>query len=362
MKVSIVVPTFEEKENIPLLFERIFKVFKISKINGEIIVVDDDSQDGTANVVKEYCKKYPIKLIVRKGEKGLASACVEGFKVAKGDVIIVMDADLQHPPEKIPTLIDTIKDGADIAIASRYIEGGTTGEWDLSRKVVSKGASALANLLFKEIKGIKDQQSGFFAFKKKVIEGVKLKPKGYKILLEILVLGKHKKVEEIAYEFGERTSGKSKLGFSTIFSYLSHIIRLLWASGKLTKLIKFCMVGLLGVGVNLGILYFLTSLGLYYMISGAISIEISLLTNFFLNRAWTFKEEAKYVSMKNAIAKDHITRAIGILIQFASLYVFTELFNMYYILSMTIGIIISTIWNFVGNSRWVWKSEKQPNA
>lgn len=296
-----------------------------------------------------------------KGKKGLASACVEGFKVAKGDIITVMDADLQHPPEKIQVLIDSIKNGADIAIASRYISGGTTREWDLSRRVVSRGATTLANLLFKEIKDVKDKQSGFFAFKKEVIEGVKLKPKGYKILLEILVLGKHNKVEEIAYEFGERASGKSKLGFGTIFSYLSHMTSLLWASGKLMKLIKFCIVGLFGVGVNLGILYFLTNLGLYYMISGAISIEISLLANFFLNRAWTFKEEAKYVSIKNAIVKDHITRAIGILIQFASLYVFTELFNMYYILSMTVGIIISTIWNFVGNSIWVWKSEKQPN-
>lgn len=363
MKISVVIPTFEERENIPILFDRIFKVFKKIKQEFEIIVVDDNSGDGTDKIVRKYSKDYPVHLIVRKKEKGLATACVEGFKISKGEIIIVMDADLQHPPEKIPELINSIKNGSDVAIASRYIAGGETGDWKISRKFVSKGATSLANLFFDELKDIKDQQSGFFAFKKEIIKDVKLEPKGYKILLEILILGNYEKVSEIPYEFGKRNSGQSKLGFLTIFSYVSHLIHLLWTSGKLTKLIKFCIVGLLGVVVNLGILYYLTNLGLYYIISGAVSTEASILANFFLNRAWTFREEAKYVSMKNAIVKDHITRAISsISIQLVSLYVFTELFNRYYLLSMTIGIIISTVWNFVGNSKWVWKNNKLDNV
>jgi dolichol-phosphate mannosyltransferase len=262
---------------------------------------------------------------------------------------------LQHPPEKIPELINAIKDGADITIGSRYVEGGSFGKFSIGRRIISKIASGLANLFFSEIKEIKDKESGFFAFRKKVIEGVKLKPKGYKILLEIIVLGKYKNIEEIGYKFGERKAGKSKLGISIIFSYISHLISLLWASGKLIKLLKFCFVGFLGVGVNLGILYFLTNAGLHYMISGAISIEASLLANFFLNRAWTFKDEAKHVEIKKAIVRDHATRFIGIFFNYASLYIFTELFSIYYILSMLIGIILSTIWNFIGNTKWVWK-------
>lgn len=358
MNLSIVVPTYKEKENISKLFDRLFKVFKTHKINGEIIVVDDDSQDGTTEVVNKYSKTHPVKIIVRKEERGLASACIEGFKSAKGDILLVMDADLQHPPEKIPELINAIKNGADIAVGSRYVEGGSLGKWGVGRKIVSKGASALANMLFSEIKDIKDKESGFFAFKKEVIKDVKLKPKGYKILLEILILGNYNKAEEVGFEFGKRSAGESKLGVGIIFSYISHLIRLLWASGKLAKLIKFCFVGLLGVGVNLGILYFLTNVGLHYMISGAISIEASVLANFFLNRAWTFKEEAKYVSLKKSIIKDHATRFIGILINYVALYTFTEMFNMYYMLSMLIGIIISTLWNFIGNAMWVWKQEK----
>jgi len=359
MKVSIIIPTYKEKDNISKLFNRILNVFKTNKINGEIIVVDDNSQDGTEEVVNKYIKdNYPVKLIVRKDERGLASACLQGFKKAKGNIILVMDADFQHPPEKIPELINSIQKGADIAIASRYAQGGSTGEFSRGRNLVSKGASVLANMFFKEIKNIKDKESGFFAFKKEVIDGINLKPKGYKILLEILILGNYEKIVEIGYEFGKRSAGESKLGVYIIFSYISHLINLLWVSGKLIKFCKFCIVGLVGVVVNLGVLYFLTNAGLYYMISGAISLELSVLTNFFFNRAWTFKKEAKNAKLGPSILKDHATRFVGVLINYACLYVFTEILNLYYITSMAIGIVIATIWNFTGNSLWVWKSSK----
>ena len=359
MKVSIIVPTYKEKENISKLFNRILNVFKTNKINGEIIVVDDNSQDETEEIVNRFIKeKYPVKLIVRKDERGLASACIQGFKKAEGRILLVMDADLQHPPEKIPELINSIDDGADIAIASRFVKGGSTGEFSRGRNLVSKGATFLANILFREIKNIKDKESGFFAFKKEVIDGVNLKPKGYKILLEILVLGNYDKTVEIGYEFGKRNAGKSKLGANTILSYISHLISLLWISGKLKKFFKFCMVGLVGVGVNLGVLYFLTNEGLNHRISGAISIELSVLANFFFNRAWTFKKEAKDTKLGKAILKDHATRFAGALINYACFLVFTEIFNVPDIRSMLIGIIFATIWNFSGNTLWVWKNGK----
>jgi dolichol-phosphate mannosyltransferase len=359
MKVSIIVPTYKEKENISKLFNRILYVFKKNKINGEIIVVDDNSQDGTEEIVNRFIKdKYSVKLIVRKDERGLASACIQGFKKAKGKILLVMDADLQHPPEKIPDLINSIDDGADIAIASRFAKGGSTGEFSRGRNLVSKGATFLANMFFREIKNIKDKESGFFAFKKEVIEGVVLKPKGYKILLEILVLGDYDKTIEIGYEFGKRNAGKSKLGANIILSYISHLISLLWISGKLIKFCKFCIVGLVGVAVNLGVLYFLTNAGLYYMISGAIALELSVLSNFFLNRTWTFKKEAKDTKIGTSIIKDHATRFAGVIINYACLFIFTEILNTFYITSMAIGIVIATIWNFTGNTLWVWKSGK----
>lgn len=347
--ISIVIPTYNEAKNLPKLFNEIFKVIP----DVEVIVVDDNSQDGTT----EICSRYPITLLVRTNERGLATACVEGFNNSNGDIIVVMDADLQHPPKKIPELINAINNGADIAIGSRYVEGGSDAKFGLGRRIISKGASSLVNLIFDEVKEIKDKESGFFAFKKKVIKSVKLRPKGYKILLEVLIMGNHNNVQEVGYEFGERYAGESKLGLKTISSYLSHLLSLLWHTGKLTKFIKFGIVGFSGVIANLGILYLLTNTGLYYVISGAISIEASLLTNFTLNRFWTFKEEAKHVNMKKAIVKDHITRTVGAIIQMSCLYVFTEIFAIYYLFSMTIGIIASILWNFAGNIRWVWKHD-----
>jgi dolichol-phosphate mannosyltransferase len=353
MKVSIVIPTYKKKDNIPELFDRIFKVLNNNKIDGEIIVVDDNSQDGTNEIVNKYMKSKPVKLILRKEKRGYTSACIDGFKIATGKIFLVMDPDLLHPPEKIPDLINAIIKGADIAIGSRYIEGGSHGVLSIGRKIVSKGASALTNIIFNEIKDIKDKESGFFAFKKEVIKDVELKPMGFRILLDILVLGNYNKAAEVGFEFGKRSIGVNKLGIGIRFSYISHLIRLICASGKLTKLISFCCVGLIGVFVNFGVLYFFRSAGLYF-ISSIISIEASVLTNFFLNRAWTFKEEAKFVSIESALIKDHATRFFGILLYYVCIFTLTIIFHMFMI-SVLIGIIISTLWNFIGNTMWVWK-------
>jgi len=353
MYLTIVIPTYKERENLPELFDRIFKVF--DQLNGycEIIIVDDNSNDGT----KEYANKiwrHPVTVLVRKHEKGLATACVLGFKHAKGNKIIVMDGDLQHPPEKILEMVSKLENSADVVIGSRYFGDGTAGSFGLKRKIISKGAGLLFNSFFPDIKTT-DTQSGFFGFRKKVIKNVDLKPRGYKILLEILVHGNYKKIEEIGFTFGERQKGKSKLGFFTIFSYLSHLYHLLWSSGKMKTMLQFFFVGFTGVFVNLGSLYIFTNMGLYYVVSGVIAVELSLITNFLINRFWTFKKEAKTVKLFRSLYRDHLIRSIGILIKISCLFILTEIFGLFYIISMLIGIGIATMWNFLGNIRWVWK-------
>jgi len=314
--------------------------------------VVDDSTDETPEVVQKLSDYYPVKL-VRRGGKGLATAVVEGFRNANGQILVVMDADLQHPPEKVPSLIEEVRKGADIAVGSRSIE-----KWGLTRRAISWGASFIASIMFSKAKMISDKESGFFALKREIIDNVELKPVGYKILLEILVLCKYDTVKEVQYVFGERMVGESKLGFTVIFSYLKHMASLLWRTGKLPKMIKFCSIGFTGAGVNLAILYLLTNYGLHYMLSGLSAIEISLLFNFFLNRWWTFREEATSTGLVKPIIKDHLTRVGGILINLALLYALTELLGMNYIPSMIVGIGLATLWNFAGNTRWVWKSEK----
>ena len=351
--VQIIIPTHNEKGNIPVLFRRIQDSLKGSDYG--TMVVDDSSPDGTAQEVLRHSEGIPVRLIVRQKRTGLASAVAEGLSASDAEILVVMDADLQHPPEKIPELVEEIKKGADIVIASRKIEGGSMGGLSHVRRLISWGADSLARALFDELEGIGDIESGSFALRKRVVEGVELRPVGYKILLEILVLGEYDTVKEVGYQFASRTAGESKLGVSTVFSYVDHLLILSWRSGKLLKFAKFCTVGLIGTGVNLGVLYALTNLGLYYLLSGLVAIEVSILTNFFLNRAWSFAEEASSTRLVEALAKDHLVRSGGCVISYVCLWVLTEFFGMYYLISMIIGIGLSTIWNFKGNVRWVWK-------
>jgi len=214
--LSIVSPTYNERENIGLLVERISQVMVGRKY--EIIVVDDNSSDGTAEIAKELSKVYPVKILVRNGKFGLASAILKGFELAQGNIIGVIDADLQHPPEYLLEFVKAIeKDNCDVAIGSRYTNGGAIEGWSKRRLLTSKIAVLLAKPL---VRIVKDPMSGFFFLKRSVIEGVKLNPTGYKLGLEILVKGNYRKLKEIPYAFKQRRNGASKLNKNEIMSYL----------------------------------------------------------------------------------------------------------------------------------------------
>jgi len=214
--ISIVSPTYNESENIRLLIERISQVMSGHKY--EIIVVDDNSPDGTEYVVKGLSKRYPVKILVRNGKFGLASAVMTGFEHAKGDILGVIDADLQHPPEYIPDFLKAIElHGCDIVVGSRYTNGGGVEGWSKKRLLTSKVAGLLAKPL---VRRVRDPMSGFFFLKRNVIEGVKLNPTGYKLGLEILVKGNYKKVIEVPFTFKPRKNGDSKLNNKELLSYL----------------------------------------------------------------------------------------------------------------------------------------------
>ena len=216
--LSIIITTYNEAENIASLIKEIHKFSK----DAEIVVVDDNSPDGTPNIVKDLRKKIKkIKLLVRKNERGLSSAVLAGFKIASGDYICVIDADHSHPPELIPKLRKELEN-ADIVVASRYVKGGGCENWPFLRQLVSK----FATLLARPLTPVKDPMSGFFMLKKGVIEGVEFHPEGFKIGLEILVKGKHKVIKEVPFVFRDRRAGKSKLGIKTNLQYINHLIKL----------------------------------------------------------------------------------------------------------------------------------------
>jgi dolichol-phosphate mannosyltransferase len=355
-EITIIIPTFNERDNIVPLVERINKA--ISFQSYEIIFVDDNSIDGTAEGIRILSTSYPINLVVRKKERGLASAVVEGLKDARGQLIVVMDADLQHPPNVIPKLLKELKSGTDIAVASRYIRGGSVPDWGLLRRIISKGAIFLAHLLLPSSRDIKDPTSGYFAFKKEVIIGSHLKPSGYKILLEILMEGKYENTTEVPFAFSTRSHGESKLTIRQQKHYLNHLFDLMRRKGELNRIIKFLLVGLSGVGVNIGLLWLLTEVcGLYYLVSASISIETSIISNFLLNNYFTFYDRNR-PGAKNffgRLLKFNVISLGGLAINIGVLWLFTELFGLYYIFSNLFGIAAATIWNFTANTWWTWK-------
>jgi dolichol-phosphate mannosyltransferase len=222
--LSIIVPVYNERENVEELVSRLEKALEDKAF--EIIFIDDSKDDTPEIISKLASVNSRIILEHRENKTGLASAVLRGFEIANGDIFSVMDGDLQHPPEILKTMLQEIEGGADLVIPSRFIKGGDDGGLNLFRKLVSGTARYLGKILLRKVRPISDPTGGLFMFNRKVIEGKELKPVGWKILIEILVLGNYDKVVQIPYRFIDRSSGQSKLTFSVQLQYLVHLISL----------------------------------------------------------------------------------------------------------------------------------------
>ena len=354
-KVSLIIPTYNERENLPVLVKRIDG--SLTGYEYEVIIVDDNSPDGTGQLADELSKEYPIKVVHRAGKEGLASAVVEGYKLAEGQILGVLDADLQHPPEKISFLLKEIMNGKDIAIASRYIKDGGIEKWSFKRKIISRGSLLSAQLIFPKVRPIQDPLSGFFLIKRSVISGVRLNPVGYKILLEILVRGRYDNVVEVPYVFQDRKAGKSNLNIKEQMNYLQHLYLMANSEGEMKRLFKFDMVGASGIFINEGILYLLTErAGLFYLISSVIATQSAILNNFTLNHLWTFKERrGESIGLLNRLGRFELISIAGAAVSIVLLFILTSLFGIHYLVSNLIAIGIAFTVNFLGNNLWTWR-------
>ncbi|MCR4656746.1 MAG: polyprenol monophosphomannose synthase [Lachnospiraceae bacterium] len=220
-KLSVVVPTFNESENVGNLVNQID--YALRGIPYEVIFVDD-SNDDTPKVIEKVIKENPnVRLFHREGETGLATAVLKGFELAQGDLIAVMDADLQHPPAVLKSMYSVINNGYDVCVPSRFIPGGSDGGLGPYRKLVSSVARYIGKILLPSLRKITDPTSGLFMFKKEIIEGADLKPIGWKILIEVLAMGTYGNVAEIPYKFQARPAGESKLSSKVTVEYLKQV-------------------------------------------------------------------------------------------------------------------------------------------
>ena len=225
--LGLVIPTLREAANISAVLDRAIGALDALGISYELIVVDDDSRDGTEFLVKKLTAAgQPVRFLCRKGEHGLGSAVLHGWQTSEAEVLGVMDADLQHPPELLPALWRAVEAGSDLALASRYVRGGSADQWNFARHFLSRAAITLTQPLQRRGISVKDPMSGFFLVRRSCIRDVRLQTKGFKLLLEILVRGDIQSASEVPFTFACRQSGSSKAGIRVGLDYLRTLARL----------------------------------------------------------------------------------------------------------------------------------------
>lgn len=293
LQLSIVIPTFREVENLPVIVPRLDAALSAAGISAEILVVDDNSRDGTIEVCRELSAKHPVKLLTREHDRGLSSAVLAGFQIARGEVVIVMDADLSHPPEKVPELYVALQQpGVDFVIGSRYVAGGgTASDWGLFRWLNSKVATWLAWPLT----SVRDPMAGFFGIRRQAYldHAATFDPVGYKIGLELLVKCGCRQPFEVPIYFSDRLHGESKLSLREQWNYLRHLRRLYeFRHRETTYFLKFAAVGVSGMVIDL--LGFVAALTLFPpAVARALAIWVAMTWNFGGNRLLTFNDRAR---------------------------------------------------------------------
>lgn len=373
MPLSVVLPTYNESQNIVSVIDSISHALP-ENISAEIIVVDDNSPDGTADIAQDYAGRVQggrlrIAVIRRPSKLGLSSAILEGAKYARGDVVVVMDSDMSHPPQTIPHMVEEMhRSKCDIVVASRYIKGGAVSGWPFKRKIMSKGATKIARYSL-GIR-IKDPMSGFFAFRRHIINGIKFDSIGYKMLLEILVKAKGARVREIPYTFINRRFGTSKLDSKVAVDYFRAVWRLYrygrTVSEKRTsvrffsKAGRFYTVGASGLLVNYLASFLLTTLmpNIWYLHATIFGIMFSITSNFILNKLWTFED--RDFQLKKTLPQYGLFAsfsAFGALVQLGILYALVEDYGMGYPLALVLAVAVASIGNFLLNKKWTFKEK-----
>ncbi|MCF6345197.1 MAG: glycosyltransferase family 2 protein [Thiomicrorhabdus sp.] len=363
--ISIVVPTYQEFENLPPLCEMIQTALAdfiaAESLGYEILIMDDNSQDGSIKKVQELANTYPIRLINRTQNRGLSPAVIDGFSEARGDYVVVMDADLSHPATAIPEMIRQLKTGeSDFVLGSRYVEGGSIDDsWTLWRYINSVVATLPALPLTK----VKDPMSGFFAVRKADIPSAnELSPIGYKIALEVMVKGPFKKVSEVPIHFVDRIHGESKLTFTEQLKYLRHLRRLYQYKFKTkAEFFQFAAVGSSGVIVDMTFYLLLQIFGVSHTLARAISFWPAVSWNWMLNRLITFshREKTAKTTQWGAFV---FSSLLGFSVNYGTYYTlttFVPFFQEHIILAFIIGILMGMGFNFSISNLFVFRKLRE---
>ena len=357
--ISIVVPTKNERENVARLLERLEAA--LPTIAMEIIFVDA-STDGTADAIEEMGMRSERDVVMlrqsggRRGS-GLGGAVVQGLLAARAPWACVMDADLQHPPELIPELLEEAESGElDLVVASRYCGQGDAESFGWARAMASRSTTTAARLLFPHrLSNVTDPMSGFFLVRRDAVALERLRPRGFKILLEILVRNPALRVAEVSFEFGERRAGKSKATIREGLRYLALLTRLRFA--------RFGAVGATGLVVNTVVLAALTdTLGLFYVVSAVIATQASTLWNFTLTERWVFADREHKRPFKTRIGMYFLMNNAALALRGPLLVLLTSGLGVHYVVSNVLSLAGLTLLRFALADGWIWAKARPPRV
>lgn len=363
LQFSLIIPTYKEAKNIPQIVEQLSRLLD-SQLAGdyELIVVDDNSPDDTWKVAQELTADYPQLQVMRRiEERGLSTAVIRGWQVARGEVLGVIDADLQHPPELLLQLWSEIQRGADLAVASRHVEGGGVSDWSIIRRFLSRGAQTIGLILLPGVIGrVSDPMSGYFMVRRQCLVGRPLSPLGYKILIEVLARGNVPWIGEAGYVFQERQAGESKVTWKQYVEYLQHLLRLRLSLGHIGRFIRFGVVGFSGVFVDMAVFYLLrehVELGLTR--SAILSAEVAILNNFLWNDLWTFGDISRHQrgwrKRLKRFLKFNLICLAGLILNVLLVNLLFNVFGINEYVSKLIAIAAVTVWNFWINLKLSWR-------
>ena len=375
---SLIIPTYNERENLHELISSVTNILNKLKIKYEIIIADDNSPDQTWKVAIELSKDFPsIKVIRRFRNRGLTPSVLEGMESAVGNILGVMDADLQHDISVLPQMLEECK-SHDLVIGSRYTDSNTKNSLSFLRKLLSKSGTFFARILL----GLKisDPLSGYFLVKRDVFKELSsdINAKGFKILLQILGRNNNLKIKEIPYSFSERKKGNTKLNDEVAIDFLSELFSLRFKKKVSSRFVRYCITGFSGVFINLfGQSISHIILGVDTMsytsnefslpgISVAIGFSLSVINNFYWNNRWTFRDKkisGIYANVWGLINYFIIT-CVGFLIQFSVwrflIGVFLNSFgysDKFTYLANLVGVLSATTWNYYVSKNFMWKIE-----
>jgi len=356
--ISVIVPTYQEHDNLPTLLARLNQLRQNFGLTLEVLIMDDRSNDGSAQAVAALGHDW-VRFIERQENPGLSPAVIDGLQQASHPVLVVMDADLSHPPEKIPDLVLALESGQQFVIGSRYVPGGSTDDdWGLFRWLNSQ----VATLMSRPLTSAKDPMAGFFALRKEDFENAdELNPVGYKIGLELIVKTDAQNVGEVPIHFTDRVAGESKLSLKEQFRFIQHLRRLyIYKFSTGASLVQFLMVGFSGLIVNLTVLTVLAVLGVPELIAFAAAIAVSMLSNFALNRRFTFSYARDRSAWKQFVG--FVTAcSVGMVVNYAvattARAMLLEDIPLGLQLSAVLGVIAGMAFNFTAN-RYVVFREK----